>query len=191
MTKKVSRSRALAPILSIAVILFLIVISFSYFKGAFKQNRGEVLAQDISYLAHIFTQINNTAGILSFDFTKNRIDFLNIKKDGFIGSEVGSMNLINPKKWEGPYIRNIPLHEEDYMVLRTKKGYFITPADDVRLPNGKIIGQDIILDQNSDIEHMMHEEGLLSFSGRPLAAKIVVSGGYSQMLPFIMPEDSE
>ncbi|MCK5632726.1 hypothetical protein KAH94_03190, partial [bacterium] len=104
---------------------------------------------------------------------KNPINFLNIEK--FVGSEVGSMNLAYPKQWEGPYLNDNPtIQEKEYMVVRTKKGYFITPGQGVRLGNGKVIGKDIIIDENSEIFSMMQDETTLQFEGKSLAAPLYV-----------------
>lgn len=165
------------PLVAIAVICVLIGFSIFTFRARKARDRGVMFTNDIARLAQIFQKIDATAGIAGFDFHKNEINFLNIKKDGFIGSEVGSMNLIRPARWEGPYINEITsLQEQNYMVVRTDRGYFITPRDGVRLPNGKVIGKDIIIDENSDIESMMQDDALLAYNGSPLAARITLSG---------------
>lgn len=193
MKQKRSGKGILFSLLTLSVIALLVGITIFNGRKIIKRDAGEFIAQDIARLATIFEDINTTAGILSFDYQKNRIDFLNIKKDGFVGSELGSMNLMYPDKWQGPYEKEMPrIQEEDYMIVRTQKGYFITPGDGVRLPNGKIVGSDIILDENADIEHMLHDEQMLSYQGRPLAAKISISGQMHNAQPtVILPEDGE
>lgn len=193
MKQKKSYKKILFSLLTIVVIALLVGITIFNGRSIIKRDVGEFIAQDIARLATIFEDINRTAGILSFDHQKNRIDFLNIKKDGFVGSELGSMNLIHPDKWQGPYEKEMPrIQEEDYMIVRTQQGYFITPGDGVKLPNGKIIDTDIILDENADIEYMMHDEQMLSYHGRPLAAKITISGqAQAAQSVVILPEDGE
>lgn len=135
---------------------------------------ANMMAQDIAKLAEIFEQIEKTCGISSFDYQSNPINFLTIKKDGFVGSEVGSMNLARPEKWQGPYLQdNLEVQEKEYEVVSTKKGYFIVPGKGVELANGKIIGTDIILDENADIAAMMQDKDKLMFEGKPLAAPLV------------------
>ena len=127
-------AKILFPLITVSVIVVLLASSFFNFENLFKHEAGNYIADDIAQLARIFENIDKTAGILGFDHQKNEIDFLNIKKDGFVGSEVGPMNLIHPKKWEGPYLTEMPrIQEEDYIVVRTKKGYFITPGEGVKL----------------------------------------------------------
>ena len=85
------------------------------------------------------------------------------------------MNLVHPKKWQGPYVQdNIAMQGIEYQVVRTDAGYFIVPGDGVRLPNGQEIGKDLLFDQKTDIALLIQEGGALDFKGKPLAAKIVV-----------------
>ena len=187
MKKKITFS-----VLTLAVIALLIGITIFNMRQSLNRDTGLFIAQDIAHLATVFENINTTAGILGFDHQKNDINFLNIKKGGFVGSELGSMNLIHPDKWEGPYEKETPrMEEEDYMVVRTHKGYFITPGDGVKLPNGKIIGKDIIFDEGADIEAMMHDEQMLSYQGNALAAKIKIIGKHGSAQQIIFPEESE
>lgn len=185
------KQKILFSMLTVGIIGALIAITLFYFPHALQENRGQAVVQDIAQLADIFDRINKTAGILNFDHQKNRIDFLNIKKDGFVGSELGSMNMAHPDKWDGPYVSQVQtFKEEDYMIVRTKKGYFITPADDIKLPNGMVIGKDLMLDENADIESLMHEGKPLFYQGKPLAAKISV-GAVTPFQQIMMPEDEE
>lgn len=197
MNKHKNKSFRWYPIVSVAIICALIGFSIFTFRARKARDKGVILTQDIARLAQVFQKIDATAGIAGFDFPKNEINFLNIKKDGFVGSEVGSMNLIRPARWEGPYINEISsLQEQNYMVVRTTRGYFIMPRDGIKLPNGKVIGTNIIIDENSDIESMMRDDTLLAHNGRPLAARIFVSG--SSTIPNVstpveieLPEDDE
>lgn len=196
MKRQTQRSRWY-PFVSVAVICALIGFSIFTFRVRKMRDRGVMLANDISRLAHIFQTIDATAGIAGFDFPKNEINFLNIKKDGFVGSEVGSMNLMRPARWEGPYVNEVSsLQEQNYMVVRTNSGYFITPRDGVKLPNGKIIGTDIILDESSDIESLSKDNESLAFNGTPLAARIDISGRSQAPVEAValeveLPEDEE
>ncbi len=186
------QKKSLFPLISVVVIALLIGITAYNWRGSLKRNTGLVIAQDVAHLATILEDINNTAGILGFDRQKNDINFLNIKKDGFIGSELGSMNLIHPNRWQGPYEKEMPrMQEEDYMIVRTRNGYWITPGEGVRLPNGKIIGKDLILDEDADIESMIQEGQSLNFQGRALASKIAVAGARAVIpsQPIVVEED--
>lgn len=155
--------------------LLLLFFALTFFKLYKEQptHTAEKIAQDVEQLAKIFQEIEKTCGILSFDNTNNPINFLTIKKDGFVGSEVGSMNLAHPEKWNGPYVtKNLHVQAKEYQVVQTYKGYFIAPGQGVMLPNGKRIGTDILLEANSDIPTMMKDPQLLMYEGKPLAAPV-------------------
>ena len=123
----------------------LVVVTVMHFQREQKEVRSDYIAQDVAQLADIFTAINETCSIISFDRVKNYIDFLNVVV--FKGSEVGPMNLRYPEKWQGPYLVNNPtMQGVEYMVLATNSGHFVVPGEDVVLSNGKTVGTDIPLD---------------------------------------------
>ena len=125
--------------------------------------------------------------IIDFDNQQNPINFLNVAK--FAGSEVGPMNLVHPEKWEGPYLKDNPtLYHIVYQVVSTKKGYYITPGDGVMLPNKKVIGKDIVLDQKADIDLMMLNPDELLYKDRPLAARLEL--GAPMNMQFFLNDDS-
>lgn len=152
------------------------VLAFGIYRSYYTVTtaRDELIVEHIKSLANIFNAIEQIIGIIGFEHDKNYIDFLNVKS--FVGSEVGSMNLRNPEKWQGPYLNDNPTFQEKlYMVVKTDKGYFIVPGDGVELSNGKIIGKDIIISSNTDIEALMRDQKGLSYKGNPLAAKITIA----------------
>jgi len=111
---------------------------------------AQVIHDDLQKLTLALNQINKDCGILSIDHFKIPINFLNVIK--FTGSEVGALNLIHPEKWKGPYLRDNPtINGIEYQLVLVKDGYFILPGDDVKLPNGKIMGKDIIIAKNMEI----------------------------------------
>jgi len=136
----------------------------------------EIMVGQIQKIASLLKKIDNECGIIGFEDEggsrkKCYIDFLTIKS--FIGSEAGSVNLLHPEKWQGPYIEDNPtIQEHYYYVIKIKDTYYIVPGDGVKLSNGKVIGKDIIIDSNSDIEKMMTDPKELNFKGSPLAAKL-------------------
>ena len=66
--------------------------------------------------------------------------------------------------------------------MHTKKGYFIVPGTGVRLSNGKVIGKDIVLDEDADIEQMAADDQALRYRGKKLAAR-VPTGGVKERIP--------
>lgn len=175
---------------SIAIAFFIILIGLTIFTVRYKtrQFAGDVMVSDIVRLAQIFEQINRDCAIAGFDYQKNPINFLNVK--AFSGSEVGSMNLVYPNKWQGPYLEDNPtMQGKEYQIVRTQAGYFIIPGDGVQLPNGNIIGKDIIIDETSDIKTLAGDPMFLSFHGKPLALPISISRSASALSSLIDFED--
>lgn len=160
----------LYPLLFIGI---LVVASSAYIGYLLYYNPdyvSDLIVADIAQLVATFKKIDADCSILSFDAQKNPINFLNVIS--FAGSEVGPMNLVHPDAWKGPYMQNNPtLQSIEYMVVQTDKGNFITPGMGVRLPNGKVVGSDIQLDQDADIPAMV-QNGLLSHGNSIFAAPI-------------------
>ncbi len=159
---------------SAVLLVFLFGLYIAVFWRKTFTYRDEVIAENVAQLADIFKKIDEQCGIIDFEYQKNYIDFLTV--ESFVGSEIGSMNLKYPKHWQGPYLDDNPtMQEKYYQIVRTTKGYFIVPGEGVRLANGKVIGQNIVLTENTDIEALVHE-GELKVNSRALAARISVSG---------------
>lgn len=158
----------LLPTATAILLLGLLGIALQRYYHDSKIISSKLTAQTIEELAQIFRKIDDTCKIIDFEHEKNYVDFLTVER--FVGSEVGSMNLTHPEKWEGPYLRDNPTIQEKYFVIiDTPKGYYLAPGDGVRLANGKIIGTDIILDRNTDFEALNNDKEMLLFDGRPLA----------------------
>jgi len=170
------------PILSGFVLATLFIFSAIglYFKS--KRNTGYIIADDVAQLTTILENINKTCKIIDFDYQQNWINFLNV--GSFEGSEVGTMNLAYPQKWEGPYLKDNPtMQEKEYMVVNTNKGYFVTPGNGVKLPKGDIIGKDIKLDESADIMQLIMD-GTLKYRGKALAAPLDLSS--PEILPGVL-----
>jgi len=175
--------KVIFPILTILLFLVLVVVAVYRMLYQVRVSSDQIIVQEVQQLVDIFQRIDKKCKIIDFDYQQNRINFLHIKKDGFVGSEIGSMNLAYPEQWDGPYLNDNPtIQEKDYMIVRTKKGYFITPGDGVRLANGKIIGRQIILDENADIPALMVDPEGLQFEGRSLAAPLPIGMSSAQEL---------
>ena len=156
--------RNIFPIVVTTLLIIFVIITFFSTRYRAKLNTRVLIAQDVTRLQEIFKRIHQTCVIIDFDYQKNPINFLNVKE--FTSSEVGPMNLVYPDKWEGPYVQDNPtIQAKEYQIVQTKKGYFITPGEKVTLPNGKVIGTDIILDEDADIAMMMHNPHKLMDKG--------------------------
>jgi hypothetical protein len=158
---------ALTGTLLLSLFIFTIWILLHY-SGFYVD---KLIADDVKNLQTIFKKIDKSCGILGFEHDKNHVDFLNVVK--FVGSEIGSMNLAHPEKWEGPYLQDNPtIQQKPYQIVKTRKGYYITPGDGVKLGNGKVVGKNIVMDYKSDIDSMVKDPEQLLSGGNPLAERI-------------------
>jgi hypothetical protein len=174
-----------AVVIATTVVLIGMTIVNTRYRA--KDDSGMMMADAVVELRDIFHRIHTTCVIIDFDNQKNSINFLNVEK--FTGSEVGPMNLAHPEKWQGPYLQENPTMQHiAYQVVSTKKGYFITPGDGVKLPNNKILGKDIVLDKKADIEAMMTDANALMYKDKPLAA--VLELGAPSNIQFFLNDDS-
>lgn len=140
-----------------------------------KKSNADLIAQEVDHLASIFQKIDQSCTITGTDHPIIPINFLNV--GSFSGSEVGSMNLKYPNNWRGPYVKENPtIQSIEYQLVRTKDGYFVTPGNGVKLPNGKIVGKDIVLHEDTDIESLMHDDNALSYKGKVFAAHVALQG---------------
>lgn len=164
---------SLMPVLAVTLFcIFVIIAIFNTFVST-KEYEVDIIEHDVARLADAFKQIEKDCKIISFESQKNSINFLNVKS--FVGSQVGPINLKHPDLWKGPYLgRNPSMQSIEYLLVRTKKGYFITPGVGVKLPNGKVVGVDIKLDEGADIEAMMKDEKQLGYKGKALAAPLAI-----------------
>jgi hypothetical protein len=133
-----------------------------------------VIDSDLQKLAAAFKKIESDVNITGIKHQRDYIDFLNVKS--FTGSEVGPLNVAHPENWQGPYLADNPtVQGQFYQIVRTHQGYFIVPGDGVTLSNGVIIGKNIILDENADIEAMMLDAKKLFSGGKRVAIKLPIS----------------
>lgn len=174
MEAKSFRKKYLIPILASTLFVVLTVITvliLTRYSGSYTDN---IISNDISKLTKIFNKIDKDSVIIGFEHQKNYIDFLNVVK--FSGSEVGSMNLAHPEKWQGPYLKeNLSVQKKLYQIISNKNGYYIVPGDGVKIGNGKIIGKDIIFKFESDLDSMLKDKSMLLSNGKPLASKLNIS----------------
>lgn len=167
-----SKSIGLLIGVSLAALLLLATVGLWY---QYKDDTGTIIAQDIEQLGTIFDRIDREAGILGFDYEKNPINFLTIKHGGFVSSEVGSLNLIHPDRWQGPYLaRNPTIQDKEYEIVKNYNGYYILPGTDVTLPDGKQIGLTLKITYQTDIDALTGNGKPLNFEGKPLARKITI-----------------
>lgn len=166
-------NRVINGLVLVAALVIAGLIGVSIFHVMYRPRyiASAMIAQDVTQLHDIFKKIHNDCGIISFDYQKNNINFLNVKD--FSGSEVGPMNLARPQGWQGPYLTdNLTIQGKEYQVVTTTNGHYIVPGDGVVLANGKEIGKDIILDEAADIDFLTRKDRPLTHQGAALAIKL-------------------
>lgn len=162
------------PKAAIIIFSFLFLATISVYWRYGMHSTDSIIRQDVVMLQKIFKKIHNDCTIEGFAHIKNNIDFLTVKE--FVGAEVGSMRLGFPRHWHGPYLTDNPtMQQHVYQILHNKAGYFIVPSDGVVLSNGKTIGVDFVLDENSDIDEMLQNPEQLKSSSGALVVQIPVS----------------
>lgn len=173
---------SLMPVLAVTLFcVFIIVAIFNTFVST-KNYEGEIMHKDVARIVEALLQIERDCKIISLEAQKNSINFLNVKS--FAGSQVGPINLKHPDRWQGPYLDvNPSMQSIEYVLIRTQKGYFVVPGEGVKLPNGKIIGKDIKIDENADIAAMIKDEKLLLYKGQALAAPLFIKKRDPHFIP--------
>ncbi|MBN1549082.1 hypothetical protein JW872_00270 [Candidatus Babeliales bacterium] len=165
----------LFQLLIIVLFSMILVVSVKVLLSNAKSFSDELVASDMQQLQTIFKRIDDSCKILGFDHQENFVDFLTVQM--FVSSEVGSMNLAYPDKWEGPYVDDNPtVQGEVYRIIKTRKGYYLVPGRNVQLSNGIVLDRDLIFDEQADIDAMIADQNKLMFRGKPLAVKISVQG---------------
>lgn len=130
-----------------------------------------VIGEDLVNIERIFNQIDKECNILDIRKTGAQIDFLNVEK--FSGSTIGPINLAHPKNWKGPYlIQNPAIQQKFYEIVLAHDGYFIVPGQGVELPNGLVMGKDIVITKDTAVTPMLLPDGSLHFKGQACAAKL-------------------
>lgn len=135
---------------------------------------NRIITEHIDKMVEIFKKIDATCGILHILHAKNYIDFLNVRS--FSGSEVGSLNLAHPEKWQGPYLQdNFTMQGKLYEIVKAKSGFYLVPGQGVKLASGKVIGKDIVFHEKTDMEQLLNSKADLEYEGAALAAKLPMS----------------
>lgn len=173
---------SLIPVLAVTLFsIFVLIAIFNTFMTS-KEYTADIIDKDIKKIATALEKIEKDCKILRFASQQNVINFLTVK--AFVGSEVGSVNLKHPEKWQGPYLQDNPtMQGKEYLLVVTKKGYFVVPGEGVKLPNGKIIGTDIKFDKHSDVAAMMSNDDQLRCQGKAMAVQVEIKKRKKIVMP--------
>lgn len=163
------------PYFSSSVLLVFTILILFNIVWYFTRNGAKHISKDVIELAEILKKIDKQCGIIGFDAQKITLNFLTIKKGGFTGSEVGSLRLLSPQNWAGPYLsHNKHIQGREYQLVHTKQGIFVAPGEGVKLPGGAIIGRDLLLHEDADILRMLKTERQLLYKGHALAVRLPI-----------------
>ncbi len=158
------------PVVTALLLITLICIAGYRLYTQANTITNALIVEHVEELAEIFQRIDKECQIIGFENEKNPIDFLTVKS--FVGSEVGSMNLAYPSGWQGAYVKDNPtVQEKPYVVLVHQKGWYVAPGDGVVLANGKVIGKDIMITAQSDVDALVGDREGLQYNGQPMMRK--------------------
>ncbi len=167
------------PMLALGVFAALFAISLFMLFRQSKSTTDAIIVQDVVQLKQIIEGIDKDCKIIDLEHVKNYVDFLTVEK--FVGSEVGALNLSYPDNWKGPYGNDNPtVQQQQYIILKTKDGHYIVPGDGVKLANGKVIGKDIVLDEQSDVDALLQSSDALKSEQGALGIKVDIGSNYIQ-----------
>lgn len=161
------KNKSMPIVIGILLVLLMGIAVYRLFIQA-RTIINTTIVGHIAELEQIFKKINDTCIISDVTHDPGHIDFLNVAS--FVSSEVGPLNLVYPKRWEGPYVKDNPsIQGKVYEIVKTKQGYYIVPGKGVRLTNGKRIGKDIIIGPETDMQKLIND-GILVYNGKQLVA---------------------
>lgn len=152
-------------------VIFLISIFLAGLLIFFSFKKNNNCNQQFLEIAKIIEKIDKKCKILCFIDEHNPINFLNVKE--FSGNTIGSIQISDPKKWEGPYLNEVPFYgEKPISIFVHQSGVYLVPGNGTSLDNGKIIGKDIVFDKNFNEENLIKTFPELTKNGKKLICKI-------------------
>lgn len=138
----------------LALFVFKIVYQRSYYLST-------VIEQDVTRIAKVLARVDKECSILKIKSGRTAINFLNVKD--FVGPCVGGMHLAYPKKWSGPYLSVNPTYQQQfYELVQTYEGLFIIPGYGIKLPNGLVMGKDVVINFDTSLLKMLAVGGVLN-----------------------------
>ena len=150
--------------LMLLVALFKVYYNKPYFTASLINN-------DIKIVHEALHTIDKKCNILRFNSRRVILDFFTVRT--FDGSVIGGVSLAYPKKWQEPVLHNNPIIQQKfYEVVRAQDGFFVVPGEGVELPTGLVMGKDLVIKRQTQVEPMLKPNGKLFFKGIELAKKI-------------------
>jgi hypothetical protein len=82
--------------------------------------------------------------------------------------------LINPEKWQGPYLVDSEMEENVYEVVQAADGLFVVPSSGVELPQGFVMGYDICITKQTRVKPLLERGGVLNYQGVALGRQVMI-----------------
>jgi len=159
------------PVISTLIFGLFILIFFLRIVYTRPNLIASIIEDDLKIITLAMKKIDAKCNILSIERDRNEVNFLNVKS--FSGSEIGPLNLAYPKKWEGQYLRvNPTIQGRFYNIVKARDGWFVVPGDGVWLPNGKVMGKDVVISRKTKVSRLLEKDALLWFNKKKMAAKL-------------------
>lgn len=132
-----------------------------------------LIQSDLERISKSLNFIDEQCAISDIKYDRLAITFLSSAKEAM--AERAGLVLEHPEKWDGPYsIDNPTVQARPYELLRAADGYYLVPGNGVKLPNGKIMGQDIIITAQTMVDDMLKDNGDLNYEGYMLARPLLL-----------------
>jgi hypothetical protein len=155
----------------IYISIFFLIICFLGYYFLNNKNYQNAIFPDVKKIEEAIKNIHKNCIILNFLNENNPVDFLNVKE--FSGNIIGSIQIEKPEKWEGPYLPSVILYKnKPFSIFVHKSGYYIVPGIETILDDEKVIGKDIIFNQETDMETILRQYPSLNPNGKALIKKI-------------------
>jgi len=153
------------------IMLLLMGLCFAFLFMNYPSLKTRLVRRDMQRIVRALYQVDRYCHIETVTPGLHPLNFLTLPRPterDFCGIE-----LEFPKQWTGPYFSEVPvLDNTPYQLLKTEKGLFLVPGNGVRLPNGNVIGIDIVWHYTTEVAALAQQGGALWYDGIPLARHI-------------------
>lgn len=162
--------------ISTVILTFFFLFFFIRTYNSKPQYLASIIKEDLLMINYALNRIDKECSIISIRSDNAAIDFLTVQK--FVGSSVGCLNLAFPENWHGAYLQVSPTYQsKPYEIVRGIDGFFLVPGTGVVLPNNKIMGKDIVINESTNVGTMLTSTGALTHGGSQLGLKITFKIG--------------
>jgi hypothetical protein len=160
------------PLIGVFMVTVLLVWSIA---GIMRNNPDAValcLHENLRQIALAFQKIDTDCSIVEIDGSCHEINFLTQGEPQ--GNELGCLTLAYPDQYKGPYLqKDVCYQKKLYEMICADDGFFIVPGKGSRLPNGYVMGKDIVITQQTKMKKLLKEGAPLRYKGIALAIPLL------------------